>query len=156
MKITRKSETRNVKYFHKTEYLSSNKSDRTKQHSRTISNTQETIANIVENNKSLRSIFSGRSLTTKKIKEIHSTKTYQKIKSTASKHWKTNVLRRNNKIKLKEIPFNVTGWPLGSSLSVEDYVDYFRITSILSPDISKDSSTFDESNDYSVLVAVGK
>ena len=63
--------------------------------------------------------------------------------------------RKLYRLKNKEIPFNVTGWPKGSSLSVEDYVNYFQSTSILRPDASKDSSTFDESNGISVLIGIG-
>ena len=54
-----------------------------------------------------------------------------------------------------EVPYNVTGWPIGTSLSVEDYVDYFRFTSTLLPDTSRDSSTFDENNGISVLIGIG-
>ena len=59
------------------------------------------------------------------------------------------------RLKNKEIPFNVTGWPKGMSLSVEDYVNYFQTTSILIPNTSKDSSTFDETNGISVLIGIG-
>ena len=55
-----------------------------------------------------------------------------------------------------EVPYNVTGWPIGTSLSVEDYVDYFRSTSTLLPDTSRDSSTFDDNNNISVLIGIGR
>ena len=83
-------------------------------------------------------------------------KVRQQIKSKSLQHSKTNVYRRHNKFSKKEIPFDVPGWPMGASFSVDDYVDFFGITSIVLPDISKDSSIFDESNKYSVLIAIGK
>ena len=83
-------------------------------------------------------------------------KVRQQIKSKSLQHSKTNVYRRHNKFSKKEIPFDVPGWPMGASFSVDDYVDFFGITSIVLPDISKDSSIFDERNKYSVLIAVGK
>ena len=64
--------------------------------------------------------------------------------------------KRKPRLKRLEIPFNVTGWPAGSTLSVEDYVNYYQFTSILLPDASSDSSIFDDTNDISVLVGIGK
>ena len=145
-----------IEHINHTTYLQKNKSERTKRNDRTIPNTYHTIIETAANNKSLLSVLGNTSVVTKQLKENGSTQSKNQIKSTISKPSKTKAFRQNNKIKLKEIPFNVTGWPLGSSFSAEDYVDYFHKTSILSPDVSKDSSTFDENNDYSVLVSVGK
>ena len=145
-----------IKYTNYTTYLQKNKTERAKRNDRTIPNRYHTIVESDANNKSLLSVLCNTSVATKQLNENESTKSKNQIKSTISKPSKTKAFRRNNKIKLKEIPFNVTGWPMGSSFSAEDYVDYFHKTSILSPDVSKDSSTFDENNDYSVLVAVGK
>ena len=64
-------------------------------------------------------------------------------------------IKKKTRLKHLEIPFNVTGWPAGSTLSVEDYVDYYHLTSILLPDASRDSSIFDDTNDISVLVGIG-
>ena len=63
---------------------------------------------------------------------------------------------RNTRLRNIEVPFNVSGWPVGTSLSVEDYVNYFRSTSTLLPDTSRDSSTFDEDNNISVLIGIGR
>ena len=63
--------------------------------------------------------------------------------------------KRNTRSAYSEVPYNVTGWPIGTSLSVEDYVDYFRSTSNLIPDTSRDSSTFEEENSISVLIGIG-
>ena len=145
-----------IKYTNHTTYLQKNKSERTKRNDRTIPNLYHTLVESDANKKSPLSVLCNTSVATKQLNENESTKSKNQIKSTISKPSKTKAFRRNNKIKLKEIPFNVTGWPMGSSFSAEDYVDYFHKTSILSPDVSKDSSTFDENNDYSVLVAVGK
>ena len=64
-------------------------------------------------------------------------------------------IKKKTRLKRLEIPFNVTGWPAGSTLSVEDYVNYYQFTSILLPDASRDSSIFDDTNDMSVLVGIG-
>ena len=64
-------------------------------------------------------------------------------------------VKKKTRLKHLEIPFNVTGWPVGSTLSAEDYVDYYHFTSILLPDASRDSSIFDDTNDISVLVGIG-
>ena len=86
----------------------------------------------------------------------------QKKSLTSKQHSASHLLtsstfdnRKLHRIRHKEIPFNVTGWPNGVSLSVEDYVNYFQSTSMLMPDTSKDSSTFDESNGISVLIGIG-
>ena len=63
--------------------------------------------------------------------------------------------KKKSRLRRLEIPFNVTGWPAGSTLSVEDYVNYYQFTSILLPDASRDSSIFDDTNDISVLVGIG-
>ena len=79
----------------------------------------------------------------------------EKSITTSSRHSKvakTKHVRLGN----KEIPFNVTGWPLGTSLSVEDYVDYFKSTAVLFPDTSMDSSNFHEDNEISVLIGISK
>lgn len=151
-----KNVSKDIENTNHTTFLQKNKSERTKRDDRTIPNIYHTMVETDANNKSLLSVLGNTIVVTKQLKEDESTKSKHKIKSTISKPSKTKAFRQNNKIKLKEIPFNVTGWPMGSSFSAEDYVDYFHKTSILSPDVSKDSSMFDESNDYSVLVAVGK
>ena len=151
-----KNVVKDIKHTNHTTYLQKNKSERTKRNDRTISNIYHTVLETGSNNKSLLSVIDFTSVATKPLKANVISKSKNQINSTRSKPSKTKAFRQNNKIRLKEIPFNVTGWPMGSSFSAEDYVDYFHKTSILSPDVSKDSSTFDEKNDYSVLVAVGK
>ena len=151
-----KNLVKDIKHTNHTTYLQKNESERTKRNDRTVPNIYHTVLETGSNNKSLLSVLDHTSVATKPLKENGSTNSKNQIKSILSKLSKTKAFRQNNKIKLKEIPFNVTGWPMGSSFSAEDYVDYFHKTSILSPDVSKDSSTFDANNDYSVLVAVGK
>ena len=145
-----------------TKYLHQTKSESTKQHYKIFSKMDPspiplTMIHENINSQSLQSIFSNKDMKQKFIKKDNqSEKIRHQYESTTSKYYKTTVYRRPNKIKKKEIPFNVTGWPMGVSFSVEDYVDYFGITSTLLPDSSKDSSLFEESNNHSVLIAVGK
>ena len=148
---------KNNKYVRQRRKVPNNETKTIKRIYDTTTNGNLLILSKNENNKSqIYNKNSKKKLIKEENQNQSTSKVRQQIKSKSLQHPKTNVYKRHNKFSKKEIPFDVPGWPMGASFSVEDYVDFFGITSIISPDISKDSSIFDETNEYSVLIAVGK